>query len=386
MAKKVLIACDSFKGCLSSSEVNKAIAEGLRADGNFEPICFDVADGGEGFAKTLGQYLNCKTIYCDVCDPLGRPIKASYELNGNTAVIEMAAASGLTLIEQELRDPLKTSTYGTGQMIIDALQRGARKFYIGLGGSATNDGGAGMLAALGYRFTNNAGIVEEFPTGGTIAMDTDGTWALSSLYTDNAHPLLAGAEFITACDVNNPLCGTHGASAIFAPQKGVKPQDIPRLDAGLHHLANLYNLTFDRSVENTPGSGAAGGLAAAFIAAFDAKVVMGIDLILEASGFDSALADAVCVITGEGKLDTQTLMGKAPAGILRHAAKANVPVIALGGAVEDANILHDAGFSSVVCIRQKSQTLAQAIIPSVAKANLRTTATQIANLLQSQNK
>ena len=374
---RIVIASDSFKGCLNSAQVNAAIASGVAGVlPDADVVSLPVADGGEGTVEALGSALGGSMIDAEVHNPLGSPVRARYAIDAaaETAVIEMAQASGLPLVEKELRNPLETNTYGVGELIADALGLGCRRILVGLGGSATNDGGAGMLSALGYRFIDAEGRTIDRPRGGNLG-------DIRSIDSSGADPRLASAEFILACDVTNPFTGPDGASQIFGPQKGADAAAVARLDAGMENLARVYERTFGRDIISVPGSGAAGGLAGGFIAAFGARVRPGVDMVLDAVGFDSALDGADLVITGEGRLDSQTAMGKTPAGVLRRARARNIPVVAFGGAIEDADALCAAGFAAVLCIQNSPLSLAEAMEPARAAEGLRNAAAQMVRLI-----
>ncbi len=367
METRIVIAADSFKGSLSSAEANEAIAEGVRRvlpDASLTLV--PVADGGEGTMPMLVESLGGKYEVCRVGDPLLRPITAQYGIinhNGiRTAVIEMAQASGLPLLKEEERNPLITSSYGTGQLIADAYRRGCRAFIIGLGGSATNDGGAGMLRALGVKFLDNAG--QPLPEGGAALKD------LSSIDLSEMPKELRDCPFTIICDVDNPLTGPNGASAVFGPQKGATPQDVDILDKALQNYGEMLEAVTGRSLINSPGSGAAGGMGAALLACFNAELKPGIQATLDTIGFRDIIRGASLIVTGEGKIDRQTLHGKTPFGILQYAKTESIPVIAIGGLVEDEETLLNAGSSALISAKPDSQSLAEAMNPEKARANL----------------
>lgn len=373
--KTILLAFDSFKGSLTSREMADAFEEGLRTiapDCEVRKVC--LADGGEGTTETLVTSLNGEWVEAEVLDPLMRPIRARYGLvdNGQTAVIEMAEASGLPLLDNNERNPLRTSTYGTGQLIADALARGCRKLLIGIGGSATNDAGTGMLAALGYRFLDAEGNIlpgrgESFEQIATI----DDTHAL---------PELKSVDIYVACDVNNPFCGPQGAAHIFAPQKGADEAMVKRLDKGMFHFAEVIRQFNQADVITIPGAGAAGGLGGAFSALLKAHLSRGIEMILNALHFNELLQGCDLVVTGEGRIDHQTLMGKAPSGVLKVASRQGIPTIAIGGSVEWCKELEDCGFASILSINEANLPLHIAIRPEVAKENIRHTAQKVAHI------
>lgn len=320
---KIVIASDSFKGTLTSSEVADSVAKAVHSVfPDCDVVKLKVADGGEGTASAITSALGSELVELVVADPLGRRIPASYYiLDDGTALIEMSMASGLTLLTSQERNPLKTSTYGTGQIISHALARGCRKFLIGIGGSATNDAGTGMLAALGYRFLDSCGKVVP-ANGGSLS-------EVASIDSGALVEGLSESEFTIACDVDSPLYGPKGAAFVFSPQKGADAEVVRYLDDGLRHFAKLvgYDAGF-------AGAGAAGGLGYSFKAFFNAKLVRGIDMVLDAVGFDEAVKGADLVITGEGRYDGQTQAGKTVYGVKARAALYGVPVLVVAGSVE----------------------------------------------------
>lgn len=360
---RIVIASDSFKGSLSSEEVARAAAKAVRA--RF-PSCevaeLSVADGGEGTSVALTQSLGGSFVSCSVHDPLGRPTGASYGIAGDTAIIEMAAASGLPLLSKEERNPLVTSTFGTGEMIADALFRGCRRFLVGIGGSATNDGGTGMLAALGVRFLDTDGAAIE-PCGGSLAY-------IARIDLSAMLPALREASFTVACDVDTPFCGPEGASAVFAPQKGATEAQVAELEAGMASFAALVRSSLGVDIADMPGAGAAGGLGGAFHAFLGAMLCSGIDMVLDAAGFDSLLAGASLVITGEGKADSQTPKGKTATGILRRAKAAGVPALLIAGKVGSSPELLGMGFKDILQVTPEGMPLEEAMQPEVASDNI----------------
>lgn len=370
-----VIAADSFKGSLSSLEVGQAAERGIKsvlpsADVRIVPV----ADGGEGTVEAIVTGMGGHLVTCTVQGPLGELVTASYGLCGETAVIEMAAASGLTLIASERRNPWLTDSYGTGELIRDALQRGCRKFLIGLGGSATNDGGTGMLRALGFRFLDSDG--KPIGNGGgevgrIVAIDTS-----------EVMPELAEATFTIACDVTNPLTGAEGASHIYGPQKGADSEMVLALDCALDNFAKVTERFCGHDYSDVPGCGAAGGMGFAFLAFLHGRLKPGIEMVLDAVGFDDKIKDASLVITGEGRLDSQTCMGKAPYGVLCRVAAHQIPVIAIGGAVvsEAVPALIEAGFTAVFPVIAGPVALSEAMRPEVAMDNIRRTVTQIVRI------
>lgn len=374
--KRVTIAVDSFKGSLSSLEVADAFEQGFRH------VCPDcevrkvaIADGGEGTVEALVETLGGEYIDAEVCDPLHRPIKARYGIvdGGKTAVIEMSAASGLSLLKVEERNPLLTSTYGTGEMVADAISRGCRKILMGIGGSATNDAGTGMFRALGYRFFDGCG--EELVGGGEILE------RIVDIDDSNVIHELAECRFVVACDVTNRLFGKFGAAYVFAPQKGADEVMVERLDDGLRNFSRrvaYYNGTMLPLVE---GGGAAGGLGAGLLSFANARLVRGIDMVLSAMHFDRIIRGSDLVVTGEGRLDRQTVMGKAPSGVLRAATEQGIPTVAIGGGVEWCEELRESGFCAIEVVTPEGMPLAEAMRPEVAKENVRQTAERIAKRL-----
>ena len=366
--KKIVVASDSFKGCLSSMQVADAVEHAVfQVCPSCEVVKVDVADGGEGTMDALQRTLGGQKIWLEVSDPLGRPVRASYVIleDGTTAVVEMAAASGLTLLSCKERNPLKTSTFGTGQLIADAIDRGCRKFLIGIGGSATNDAGMGMLQALGYRFTDARGCV--------LHGCGESLEKVASIDASSASPALMESEFIVACDVEAPLYGPKGAAHIFAPQKGAGAETVERLDNGLQHFSEVVakSMNVIENYAQTPGAGAAGGLGFGLIAFLNARLVSGIDMVLDAIGFDSIIKDADLIITGEGRIDSQTLTGKTPYGVLQRAKRQGIPVVAIGGCVllgpEESNT---AGFAALLQATPPEMSLEYAMNPEIAKENI----------------
>ena len=370
--QKILIAPDSFKGCLSSSEVAIAIEQGILAVfPRCQTIKIPVADGGEGTCDTLVAAMGGKKVKLTVYDPLMRPIEATYGIlnDGLTAVVEMAAASGLTLLQKKDQNPMHTSTYGTGEMIKDALLKGCRNFLIGIGGSATNDAGTGMLRALGFKFLNSEG--NDTADGGRSLE------LISSVDYSEVMSQLKDAHFTVACDVNNPFSGLNGAAYVFSPQKGADVKMVERLEAGLEAFKNLVLQKRQIDLNKIPGAGAAGGLGGGMVAFLNASLKPGIKMVLDAVNFKTHLKGANLVITGEGKLDRQTCMGKTPAGILKMATEHQVPVIAIGGSIEDVESLNESGFLSVHAITQGPITLEEAMNKEAASKNISSTVTQV---------
>lgn len=373
---KVLIAIDSFKGSLSSMEAAAAIKEGIllaseKIDVNIRPL----ADGGEGTATALTMGMQGKTEAVTVTGPLGDPVSASYGiLHKKTAIIEMASAAGITLVPYKKRNPLHTTTFGVGEMIADALQKGCRHFIIGIGGSATNDCGVGMLQALGFRFLDQS--------GNTVSYGADGVRNIVSIDASLANPLLADCDFRIACDVTNPLCGENGCSSVYGPQKGADPAMISQMDAWLSAFAALTKVQYPNVDPSMPGSGAAGGLGFAFSAYLGATLQSGISIVLEETQMEAAIKEADLIITGEGRLDGQTVMGKAPVGIAALAKKQHKKVIAFCGcAADDAALCNAHGIDAYFPILQKPLSLEEAMDPATTRENLKKTAEQVFRLL-----
>lgn len=340
---KVLIAMDSFKGNLSSLEVAEVVEDGIRCvDKNAKVDKVAIADGGEGTTQAIVNCLNGEYVKLEVEGPLKRKVIARYGIvEGKSAIIEMAEASGLFLITDKERNPLKTSTYGTGQLILDALERGCSKIIMGIGGSATNDGGMGMAKALGVKFLDKDGeVIEE--GGGSLHK-------LAKIDLSKLDARLKSIEFIVACDVNNPLCGETGASAVYAMQKGATVEMIHELDNNLSHYADIIKRDTGIDVKEVPGAGAAGGLGAALIAFCGAKLLKGVDIVLDTVNIDERMKNVDIVITGEGRIDAQTANGKVPVGIATRAKKYNKPVFAIAGFIGDgAELVYEHGIDSIM--------------------------------------
>lgn len=390
---KVVIAIDTFKGCLSSIEAEKAATEGiLSVFPECDIISLPVADGGEGMLDVLIAATQGKSITAYAHDPLMERRETRYGISGDgqTAFIEMANISGLPLVAVEQRNPMLTTSYGTGELIFDALERGCRNFIIGLGGSATNDAGSGMLQALGFRFLNKEGnelgnITKDnptHPTGKVInGMCGQLISEVVSIDFSSIHPALKESHFTAACDVKNPFYGLNGAAYIFAPQKGADEKMVQELDKGLEHIANIIRKETGRDISVYPGAGAAGGMGGGMLAFLRAELKPGIELLLNALNFKEQIKGANLIITGEGKSDRQTLMGKVPFGILREAQKQHIPVILLAGSVEDCGLLSHAGFQGIFSITPSPLSLEQAMEPSFARMNIKRTVEQICRIL-----
>ena len=343
--RKIIVAIDSFKGCLTSAEANQSAKEGILARmPDTEVIQIPVSDGGEGWLDAFQNAIGGKLVDVNVKDPLLRPIVAQYLIKDEKAVIEIAKASGLTLIAPDDRNPMVATSYGTGQLIVDAINKGCKHIIVGLGGSATSDCGIGMLRAIIDAYDCN-------------------TWDEVTSLRD--------VRFTIAADVTNPLCGEKGAANIFAPQKGATPQMVVSLDSRAKRFAekSAHHFGYDR--QKVPGAGAAGGLGYAFLQYMNAECCSGIDLLLNTIHFDELLKDVSFVITGEGSADSQTLMGKLPYGILQKAKACGVPVILIAGRINDRHQLLEAGFSQVECINPSDLPIEEAIKPEIAKKNIK---------------
>lgn len=393
---KIVVAIDSMKGSLSSMDGGMAIKEGiLRAMPDARVTVMPLADGGEGTTEALTRGLGGRQISVAVTDPAGTPVTASYGYleESRTAVMEMAAAAGITLVTKypaaqpgQIRlnhEPpahpagysvMQATTRGVGEMILDALNRGCKTFLIGIGGSATNDGGIGMLKALGFRFTDNQG---QDAGEGAQALGK-----ICRIECGNADPRLSGCRFRIACDVTNPLCGSRGATYIFGPQKGVTEELKEPIDRDMSHFADVTAMTLKKDCRDAAGAGAAGGLGFAFLSYLNGELTPGIDLVLDAIGLEETLADADIVVTGEGRLDAQTAMGKAPVGVARLAKRYGAKVIAFAGSVTpDARACNEAGIDAYFPILRNVCTLEDAMNPEQARRNLEDTAEQVFRLL-----
>ena len=373
---KAVIAIDSLKGSLSSIEAGQAIAEGIKkADAKADVVIRPLADGGEGTVEALVCGMNGTLQHVKVTGPLGDPVVCEYGIidETKTAVIEMSGAAGITLVPDVKRNPLYTTTYGVGEVIRDAIEKGCRRFIVGIGGSATNDGGIGMLQALGYGFLNKDG--EQVPFGAI------GLKELETITDTYVLPELAECEFKIACDVTNPLCGENGCSAVYGPQKGANPSMIMEMDKWLRYYAALAREKFPKANLNEPGTGAAGGLGFAFLTFTNAVLESGIKIVLEETKLESFVKDADVVVTGEGRLDFQTAMGKAPVGVASLAKKFNIPVLAFAGSVtKDATECNKNGIDAFFPILRGISTLEEAMKPENAKQNLTDTAEQVFRL------
>ncbi len=335
---KIIVAIDSLKGCLTSTEANRAVAEEISSRmPDAEVMQLAVSDGGEGWLEAFRNVLGGSITEVKVKDPLMRDTMAQYLMEGNTAVIEMAQASGLALLRKEERNPMVATSYGTGQLVADAVKKGARHIIVGLGGSGTSDCGKGMLEAI----------------------------------HDEECIINNDVRFTIAADVNNPLCGERGAAKVFGPQKGATPEMVEKLDAQAREFAEVSAKQMGYDCKDLPGAGAAGGLGYAFMQYMNAEYRSGAELLLETAGFDQMLHGISMVITGEGKADRQTLMGKLPQVILQHARRMGVPVMLIAGKVDDRQQLLDAGFDRVECINPSTLSTDEAMKPETAIKNLK---------------
>ena len=375
---KIFTAIDSFKGSLTSMQAGYAAGEGFkRVFPDAEILVSPVADGGEGTTEALCEGMGGSWESVKVSDPLGREIISKYAIleKSKTAIIEMSAAAGITLVSGEERNPLNTTTYGVGQMILDAIEKGCRNFLIGIGGSATNDGGVGMLQALGFKFCDSE--------GSDIPLGAKGLEKLSSISSENASPYLSECTFSIACDVTNPLCGNLGCSAIYGPQKGADGQMIKNMDRWLLNYAALTKGINPSADENAKGAGAAGGMGFAFMSFLNGELKNGIELVLKETKAEEKMRECDLVITGEGRLDGQSAMGKAPCGVAKIAKKYNIPVIAFSGAVtKDAKECNKNGIDAFFPILRSVCTLDEAMNVENAKENMLDTAEQAARLIK----
>lgn len=372
---KVVVAIDSLKGSMTSMEAGRAIKEGiLNVLPDTEVIVKPLADGGEGTTEALAEGLGGEMVTVDVHGPLETRVQASYGMirETGTAIMEMAAASGIILVGKDKR-PLDATTYGVGEMIKDAIQKGCRNFIIGIGGSATNDGGIGMLTALGYEFLDAEGKAAGIGAGALSHV--------ASIKKDHVLPELKECSFKIACDVTNPLCGTNGATYIYGPQKGVTENMRDDLDAAMANYAKVTRECMGTDHMESEGAGAAGGLGFAFLSYLNGDLQPGIELVLDAVEMEKTMEGADLVFTGEGRLDYQTAMGKAPVGIAKLAKKHGAKVVALAGAViEGAEKCNENGIDAFFPILRKIVTLDEAMEPETARQNMVKTTEQIMRL------
>lgn len=359
---KVVVASDSFKGCLTSIQVADAVEKGIHVHWpDCQVMKLAVADGGEGIIEALLTTMGGRNVKVKVQDPLGRPIEAEYAIvDGTTAVIEMSRSSGLTLLKEEERNPMLTSTFGTGQMVADALSKGCRRFIMGIGGSATNDAGTGMLEALGYRFMDAEGNV--------LKGRGESLGKIRHIDSSNAVEGLKDSIFIVTCDVDSPFCGPKGAAYVYGPQKGATSEMVKELDEGMQAFSRLVYKETGTDIMNIKGAGAAGGLGGAFKAFLNAELRKGADMVLDAIGFDEIIRDADLVITGEGKIDSQTLNGKLPSAVAQRASARNIPVMAICGRTEVESL---PCFASICPVTPQEMPLEQAMQPDIAMENIK---------------
>lgn len=374
---KVVVAIDSFKGSLSSLQAGNAVKDAIhRLNDNVEVLVKPLADGGEGTVEALAEGYASEIIELIVNGPLLKPVAAKYCIlkDTNTAVIEMAAASGITLVSAEERNPLETTTFGVGELIRDAIAKGCRRFIVGIGGSATNDGGTGMLTALGYEFLD--------ADNNPISLGAKGLKNLHKIKTDNVLPELKECHFNIACDVTNPLCGENGCSAVFGPQKGATPEMVKEMDSWLEKYAELAKAVSSKADKTYAGAGAAGGLGFAFLSFLNATLKSGIEIVLEETNMENDIKNADIVVTGEGRLDSQTVMGKAPIGVAKLAKKYDKRVVAFSGcATDDAEVCNEHGIDAYFPILMNVTTLEEALDTANAYKNLSATAYQVFRLL-----
>lgn len=374
---KVVVAIDSFKGSLSSIEAGQAVKAGvLAAHPDANVIIKPLADGGEGTTDAFIEGLGGQRIDLTVTGPMGSPVSCYYGYleKDKTAIIEMASASGITLVPAHQKNPLTASTRGVGEMIIHALEKGCRHFIIGIGGSATNDAGIGMLKALGYSFLDEQGL--------DVGEGAQALGKVASIDAKNRHPLLDNCQFRIACDVTNPLCGENGATYIYGPQKGVTEAQKESLDQDMAHFADVTETTLNCAFKNYPGAGAAGGLGFAFLNYLHASLSPGVELILDAINLSDALNGADIVVTGEGQLDRQTAMGKAPVGVAKLAKAHGAKVLAFSGSVtKEAVACNQAGIDAFFPILRRIVTLEEAMDPSTARSNMTASVEQVFRLL-----
>ena len=368
---KIVIASDSFKGSMSSLDVATAASAGvIEVYPDSEIVSVNVADGGEGTVEAIVDALGGEIVKVKVSDPLGREIETYYGIAGETAILEMAAASGLPLLTVEERNPWATSTLGTGEMIMDAIARGCRKFLVGIGGSATNDAGVGMLQAMGFRFYDANGELITQGCGGMLG-------SIARIDDSLVSAAVKESQFTVACDVDTPFCGPEGAAPVFAPQKGADAAMVKCLDEGMASFAKVITEKYAIDIVPVAGAGAAGGMGGAFRAFLGATLKKGIDMVLDAIDFDTTIQGANLVITGEGKVDFQTAKGKTAAGVLNRAKQQHIPVVAIGGCVEMCDSLVQMGFAGIYPILEEKVPLEIAMQRDFAMNNVRKTVARI---------
>lgn len=374
---KVVVAIDSLKGSLTSIEAGKAIEYGIkRVNKGIDVFVRPLADGGEGTVDALVEGMHGEVYNIEVSGPLGKPVKCSYGIikSTNTAIIEISSAAGITLISPDERNPLNTTTYGVGEIIIDAINRGCRRFIIGIGGSATNDGGVGMLQALGYKFLDEKNC--------EVSFGAKGLEKLVSINDEEVNPELKKCEFKIACDVTNPLCGEYGCSVVFGPQKGADNDMIKDMDKWMRNYANITKKKYSDADEKGMGTGAAGGLGFAFLTFTNAVLESGINIVLQETKLEEYIKEADIVITGEGRLDEQTSMGKAPIGVAKLAKKYAKPVIALAGSIGSGAVkCNNEGIDSFFPILRGIVSLDDAMDKENAINNMSDTIEQVFRLI-----
>lgn len=374
---RVVVAIDSFKGSMSSLEAGEAISNGIRnAHKDAEVEIRPLADGGEGTVEALSIGMGGRLINVDVTGPVGRKVNAVYGIvdSSKTAIIEMSQAAGITLVSGDEKNPLYTTTFGVGELIKDAINKGCRHFVVGIGGSATNDCGIGMLQALGYEFLDKEGK--------QVGFGASGVRDIVSIRDENVIKELSECYFRVACDVNNPLCGDLGCSAIYGPQKGATKEMVADMDGWLKNYSKIVKEKYPDADCEYPGTGAAGGLGYAFFNFTNSKLESGIKIVLDETKLEEYVKDADIVVTGEGRLDHQTVMGKAPVGVANIAKKYNKKVIAFSGSVtEDAGVCNEHGIDAFFPILRRIVTLEEAMQTDTAKRNLTDTAEQVFRLL-----
>ena len=374
---RVVVAIDSFKGSMSSLEAGEAISNGIKkAHKDAEVEIRPLADGGEGTVEALSIGMGGRLINVDVTGPVGRKVRAVYGIvdSSKTAIIEMSQAAGITLVSGNEKNPLYTTTFGVGELIKDAINKGCRHFVVGIGGSATNDCGIGMLQALGYEFLDKE--------GNQVGFGASGVRDIVSIRDENVIKELSECYFRVACDVNNPLCGELGCSAIYGPQKGATKEMVADMDGWLKNYSKIVKEKYPDADSEYPGTGAAGGLGYAFFNFTNSKLESGIKIVLDETKLEEYVKDADIVVTGEGRLDHQTVMGKAPVGVANIAKKYNKKVIAFSGSVtEDAGVCNEHGIDAFFPILRRIVTLEEAMQTDTAKKNLTDTAEQVFRLL-----
>ena len=377
MKKKVVIAIDSFKGCMDSLIAAEAVKRGIERSGfDADVDIFALADGGEGTSIALARALGAIEVPLTVCGPARKEVKCSYWISQNmrTAIMEMSACAGITLVAGEEKNPERTTTYGVGEMILDAVESGCERIIVGIGGSATNDGGIGMLAALGFEFFDAEGALIE-PYGAIAAGQ------VASISDEKVSEAVRACKFSVACDVTNPLCGELGCSAVFAAQKGADAASIARMDGYLQSYASVVESFSTKADRNAAGAGAAGGLGFAFLSLLDARLLSGAELVIRESGLERAIGKADIVVTGEGRMDVQSSMGKAPSAVAAVAKKHGKPVIAFCGAISSPEGVEGLDIDGIFPIQTAAISLEDAMRTEVATANLEFTARNVFNVL-----